>query len=220
MVMKEFVSGERLFAADLNDNFDETQLAANILSGTFDLERIPNLDEGRIPDLAASKITSGTLASTLLPAGSIVKVAQSVKTDTFSSSSSSFVEVTGVSASITPASATNKILVVCQISYATKNADGPIFKVTRAGTDIYRGDAAGSRTRAVFGGNSTTDMERHLLPGIIVYLDSPDTTSSTTYRLEMAAPDGTGHVNRPQDDADQARRVRGASSITLVEVVA
>jgi hypothetical protein len=77
MAMKEFTAGERLFAADLNDNFDETQLAGNILSGTFNDARIPNLaasktttgtfNDARIPNLAATKITSGTFNAARIP---------------------------------------------------------------------------------------------------------------------------------------------------------
>lgn len=43
MVMKTFTAGERLFAADLNDNFDETKSADNITSGTIDAARLPPL---------------------------------------------------------------------------------------------------------------------------------------------------------------------------------
>lgn len=97
MSMKTFIPGERLFAADINGNFDETKKGENITSGTvaaarianldaskitsgaFNTARIPNLDASkitsgtfntaRIPNLAASKITSGTFNEARLPAG-------------------------------------------------------------------------------------------------------------------------------------------------------
>lgn len=95
MSMKNFSPGERLFAADLNDNFNETQKGENITSGvvaanrvanlpaskinsgTFNADRIPNLDASkvtsgsfnaaRIPNLDAGKITSGTFADARIP---------------------------------------------------------------------------------------------------------------------------------------------------------
>ena len=59
--MKTFTDGERLFAEDLNDNFDETKTAGNILSGTFNTARIPNLD--------AAKTTTGTFDVARIPKG-------------------------------------------------------------------------------------------------------------------------------------------------------
>ena len=49
-----------------------------------------------------------------LPAGSVLQVVQTVKTDTFATTSTSFVDITGVSVAITPSSTSSKILIQVQ----------------------------------------------------------------------------------------------------------
>ena len=183
-----------------------------------------------IPYVASTDLVSDWPADSLALANAIdagldaanvgigTNVAQTVKTDTFSTTSSSFTTVTGLSVAITPTSATAKVLVICQITYSSAGSNYGSFKMTRGGTDVYRGDAAGSRTRSVFAGDGDAAFADHAWSGAIVFLDSPATTSSTTYQVEAAAGLGTLYVNRSFDDVDDARFVRGASSITAIEV--
>lgn len=92
-------------------------------------------------------------------------------------------------------------------------------KLRGGGTDFYVGNAAGSRTRAVFGGNAGGDLLLNTSHSIMA-IDSPATTSATTYRLECRAINGTIHLNRSNTDTDSIDNVRGASSIILMEVAA
>ena len=155
-------------------------------------------------------------------AGSILQVVSTNKTDTFTTASGTFVTVTGLSASITPSSTSSKILVLAQIShgFGGVNQHYGFFKVTRGGTDIYVGDSASSRIRAVFGGFTGINLSVAAESGSIMTLDSPSSTSSLTYQVEtMVGPAGGAvFVNRSSSDSDDANRVRGASSITLMEV--
>ena len=50
------------------------------------------------------------------------------------------------------------------------------------------------------------------------HLDSPATTSSVTYKVQMKVVAGTGYINRSLGDTDSAGRPRGTSSITLMEI--
>lgn len=150
-------------------------------------------------------------------------VVQTVKTDTFTSSSTSFVTVTGLSATITPSSATAKVLVVVQISTSFNAVGGAFYKVTGGNTSSYVGASPGSRVAAVFGGfNQADELEYTMVSQSIVFLDSPATTSATTYQVEARGTStGPGvYVNRSADDFNGANRGRGASSITLIEVKA
>jgi hypothetical protein len=156
-----------------------------------------------------------------LPTGSVLQVVQVTKTDAFSTTSNSFVDITGLSASITPTSATSKILVLSTVSAAGNNATcGYYLKLLRGSTDIFIGDAAGSRTR-VTGANINSDNNFFNTNGF-TFLDSPATTSSTTYKFQIATSFGTNTigVNRSVNDTDNATIGRGPSSIVLMEIAA
>ena len=161
------------------------------------------------------------IQSSDLPAGTVLQVVSTNKTDVFTSTSLTYTPVTGLSATITPRSTSSKILVVAQVTHGFSNANGyGFFKVTRGGTDIYQGDAAGSRTRAVFGGYSSVDLTVAMESSSITTLDSPNTASSITYQVEVVLGGGgtSAWVNRGGNDNDNSQRGRGASSITLIEV--
>ena len=148
-------------------------------------------------------------------------VVQTVKTDTFTTTSSTFVDVTGLTATITPTTASSKILVVAQI---TASASGVVFlKIAGGNSAAYVGDAAGSRIRTVAFLQSTGDrVDASAYAQTIVYLDSPSTTSPTTYSAQVALNSGgtLAVVNRSQFDTDNTTYGRGASSITVIEVAA
>jgi hypothetical protein len=151
----------------------------------------------------------------------ILQVVSTAKTDPYTSSAATFQAVTGLSATITPSSATSKILVLAQISYSfqTSAVYHGAYKVTRGGTDIYRGDAAGSRTRAVFGGYTNSNSDLVLNSNAINFLDSPASTSALTYQVEVFPNSTAIFINRTNGDGtDNVIRTRGSSSITLMEV--
>jgi hypothetical protein len=153
--------------------------------------------------------------------GAILQVIQTIKTDTFTvASGASFVSITGLSATITPASASNKILVIANVQYGLGNiANIGTFRLYGGNTNTYIGDSASTRTRGVFGGGFAPDGSAILLSGSISYLDSPATTSAITYGVEVK-PDTSTFVNRSVGDSDETARTRGASSIILMEVAA
>jgi hypothetical protein len=170
----------------------------------------------------ANNVTAGTLGKSRLPTGSILQVVQTQKTDTFSSQSQSFVDITGLSVSITPTSATSKILVCMNVMLGgTAHHD---LKIVRGSTDIAIGDSAGNRVRG------TSHMYRgysggvyDISPASMMWLDSPATTSSTTYKLQVASPYNAAYVayiNRVATDDDNSYNGRGVSTITVMEIAA
>jgi hypothetical protein len=154
--------------------------------------------------------------------GKVLQVVSTTKTDTFTTTSSTFTDVTGYSVSITPSNTTSKILVHYDISVST---DGGTHcgraQLMRNSTAIKIGDAAGNRTRVT--GQIETQNYYNDLPLISgSYLDSPSTTSSVTYKVQVARVGGTGSdivcVNRGELDDDTAARPRGACTITVLEI--
>ena len=149
--------------------------------------------------------------------GKVLQVVQTVKTDTFSrtSSGSDTGDVTGLSVSITPSSTSNKVLVFATVMHAGASGQETFLKIVRDSTDIYVGDAAGSRLRMSTSGRTGTAAQQ--AQAAMMFLDSPSTTSSTTYKIQAGA-EGTQtvYINRSENDGDNSTIARTASQITVM----
>ena len=167
--------------------------------------------------------TTGTLVtSNAMPTGSVLQVVSATKTDTASSSSYTFADITGLSVSITPSSASNKILIIASINLAWANGVSKVgARLMRDSTAIAIGDTAGSRTRATGALYLGTDAYSSFTCSTN-YLDSPASTSALTYKWQFNALDnaGTVYVNRGAIDTDAASSARTVSSITVMEIKA
>jgi hypothetical protein len=162
---------------------------------------------------------AGVLPDANAPSGSVIQVVQTVKVDTASTTSASFSDISGLSVSITPTSASNKVLVFVNVS-ASNNTGGGMVKLVRNSTDIAVGTATGSRTAASLGNYFDADLNSVRTDGI-TFLDSPSTTSSTIYKLQFRiGTSGTMVVNRSFNDSDQAFTACTVSMITVMEIAA
>jgi hypothetical protein len=175
--------------------------------------------DGAISGLTATGIS----AVQKLPAGTVLQVVQTVKSDTFTSTSASYIDITGLSVTITPTSASSKILVIYNTTVGAQSGQYSVgLQLVRNSTAIYLGDAAGSRTRSSSWAWSE-GSQYAMIPTNGTFLDSPATTSATTYKLQMYNPYGPGvttYLNRNQVDGDNAVSGRTASSITVMEIAA
>ena len=156
-----------------------------------------------------------------LPSGSsggIIQIKSTTKTDTFTTASTSFTDVTGLSVSITPTRADSKIFVLVT---SCGNTNGPkgYGRLMRDSTAIAVGDADGSTVQATFDMNNAGASNRgDSYVGQI--LDSPSTTSSVTYKLQVRHENGSGNINinRINSTDDSAVACRYSSTITAMEV--
>jgi len=158
-------------------------------------------------------------------AGKVLQVVSATKTDTLSTSSTSFIDVSGLSVSITPSSASSKIFITYSVNVGFDANRGQQWRLMRDSTAICIGDAGGGRTRSssfTFRDTDWSFINRATWCLSNNFLDSPNTTSATTYKLQIGAigeTDGTNvYVNRTSLDQDSIATGRTASTITVMEI--
>jgi hypothetical protein len=144
--------------------------------------------------------------------GAVLQVAQTVLNTTTSTTSASLVDVSGFSVSITPKSTSSKVLVTVNLAVGFSSADDTYFNLVRGSTSIAIGSGGTSNYSAYRRGNIIGDTGMDTVT--IVFLDSPSTTSATTYKMQYGTRVGTLFVNRRGTDTNFAT----SSSITAMEL--
>jgi hypothetical protein len=169
--------------------------------------------------VADSSEATGLKWATPASGGKVLQVVSTTKTDTFTLNSATYTDVTGLSASITPSAATSKILVLVSLNMATNASAGFAYaRIVRDSTAIAIGDSASSRIQSTTGGVSKIAETQFF--GGSNFLDSPATTSSTTYKIQLYAQAGTAaaYINRSHIDNDGTDSMRAVSTITCLEI--
>jgi hypothetical protein len=155
--------------------------------------------------------------------GKILQVVSTTKTDTFSTTSLTPVDITGLSISITPTLSTSKILITGSVCWGNSDSIPYLvgIKLVRNSTDICIADAAGNRSRWTIGAQGVYTPDNTVFAPLN-FLDSPATTSATTYKLQGSVEGGrTLWINRGvENDGDSSNTGRFISTITLMEVAA
>lgn len=177
----------------------------------------------------AGNVLTAAQMNNLRGAFRILQVVSTTKTDIFSSSQATggVVDVTGLSATITPSATSSKILIVASVSgtllYSATYYPSISVVLKRGGSAIGGGTTAGSRvsTNGSSGGGALDTKSGSSVT--FNYLDSPATTSATTYQIAIHNTlnvTATIACNQFGDDANAANIARPSSTITLFEVSA
>jgi hypothetical protein len=177
----------------------------------------------------SGQVLTASQMNNLRGAFRVLQVVQTVKTDTFTTSSTTPVDVTGLSATITPSSTSSKILILTDVAYsiALNNYIVGFIRLAGGNAGNYIGDASSNRTRTTkqLTFSTSGDIQASMFNFGATYLDSPNTTSATTYKVQVwltsnsASPLVT--VNRRGSGFDDAAYSGvGASSITVMEISA
>ena len=160
----------------------------------------------------------GAITANNVGAGNVLQVVSATKTNRFTTTSTSFTNVTDFAASITPSSTSSKILVIASTTGACNSSTGPVFiNLTRAGSSVYIGDAVNSAVRCSSYLTSASNDKAQAMS--LNYLDSPATTSSVTYQIQIRSESGS-IVSVGGSTNTGVANVSGAtpSTITLMEI--
>jgi len=170
-------------------------------------------------------VNNGTLSSDVVfPEHHIIQVLQTVKTDTFSDAvNATFEAVTGLSQDITLSNASNKVLVMVQLSAVNESSGGGgVASIFRGSTNILVANTGGSNQLEGGVAFEQYNADSHMPPVTMFMqkLDAPGSVGPHTYAVYVAgdANGNTIYVNRTEDDSNFTYIQRTTSSITLMEI--
>jgi hypothetical protein len=221
----DFSTGHRVLYSTAPTTIVYELILDNATYGTLDAENV--LGSGALmatpttlpAAFVAGQVLTAAQQNALRGAFRVLQVVSTNKSDTFSVTSGSYTDVTGLSVSITPSATSSQILVIASINGSQDiGINDSAVQLVRGSTAIAIGDASGSHVQAstmfqaYFGGSSD-------FVGI-TFLDSPATTSATTYKIQVRSVTGSAitYINRSK--TDNATGPRTVSSITVMEISA
>tara|TARA_R100000781_G_scaffold28561_1_gene21112 strand:+ start:879 stop:1493 length:615 start_codon:yes stop_codon:yes gene_type:complete len=168
----------------------------------------------------------GTILTTNSSVGKILQIVQIAKTDTASTTSTTFGDVSGLSQAITTV-AGSKVLCLGNVFFGSSAAYSTWFRLVRVDVDgstnyPWLGDADSTVTRASAGtytGYYNYQAENHSF----TCLDTPSGAGTHTYKIQWKqgySGGYTSYIGRDAGGSTDASRGRVPSSITLIEVAA
>ena len=157
--------------------------------------------------------------------GKLLQVVQAIKTDAEAIVTGfTWTDIGDLSVTITPSATTSKVFVMSDFACGSSNAYSMKVRLYRGSTHIYKGDdsddyvSVTKRLQPYGASNDVYKLENVALG----FLDSPNTTSATTYKLQAACYGSqTMYINRTS--TMNAQKSLGydsipASSITVMEI--
>jgi hypothetical protein len=167
----------------------------NLAAGTTDTQI--GLDRARLTTLEAP--------------GRVIQTASVIKTNHFTTSSSSYTDIPGLSVTITPSSSSNRIAIFANVNFSSVTTSDCLIRLVRNSTEIA-GATDGGTARGFAQYSSSYNLAQ--TTGSIAFVDLPATTSATTYKIQIfqVGGAGTATVNRRGSDANF-----GASSTIIVQ---
>ena len=195
-------------------------------NGTITGVAVGGLPDGIVDTdmLAANAVSSAKLASGV--GGKILQVVQVAKTDTASTTSTTFEDISGLSQAITTV-AGSKVLCLGNFFFGSSAAYSTWFRLVRVDVDgstnyPWLGDADSTVTRAS-AGTYTGYYNYKAENSAFTCLDTPSGAGSHTYKIQWKqgySGGYTSYIGRDGQGSTDGSRGRVPSSITLIEVAA
>ena len=170
-------------------------------------------------ELKVDTITPNTVAVIDAPWKVLQVVHTSVTAATFSTTSTSAVDLTGMTVDITPAATSSKILLMAVVNFDMSDTNVFAgFTALRDSTAIDNGigTGVGSRIACAAWGNSHNNQTMSSVT--MTFLDAPSSTSAITYKIQVDIDNGTFYLNRSTTDSDNSSFGRTISTLTAMEV--
>ena len=175
------------------------------------------------PTISTGAILNSSGRPMVNQTGCILQIVQAVKTDTFTTTSASYVDVTGLSVTITPSSTSSKILVTYSLQFSGITDSYGAATFVRNGSIVVAGTSAtGNQTNVTtaLATGSSGNWDYKLQTSQFEYLDSPATTSALTYKVQVKVTYSSRQVNinGPYSTDNYAYSNFGVSTITVKEI--
>ena len=183
------------------------KLTADSGGGTFEIKAPSSSANTRVLTLPdTGNLTLGG------PYGKLLQIPLfAIKTDLFSTSTTgSFQDIPGLSLTITPTLSSSKILILANMCHDISSNSDYAYRLLRGSTALGN-STVGSEGNRVGIACGTNDADRGS-PVSIIFLDSPNTTSATTYKIQANHQNGTYRCNSRDGQWD------GSSTIAVMEV--
>ena len=163
-----------------------------------------------------------TSVNNAMDAGKILQVVHTTKNDVFTTTSTTYTDLTGLSANITPRSTSSKIIAIASVEGATTTATTSStgsFRVVRDSTplDVGAAGGVGPQSAGVISTRNITSIGLTMAT-TKSFQDSPATTSTLNYKVQVRVGAGTLFINRAEDDSTSLASNRFISTLTLMEV--
>tara|TARA_B100000123_G_scaffold111345_1_gene81918 strand:+ start:583 stop:1104 length:522 start_codon:yes stop_codon:yes gene_type:complete len=171
------------------------------MTGQINVNKIAARSGNTITINSGDKI-SGAAGSIIAP-GQVIQLVQQQTNTVFSTTSSSYVD-TGFAASITPKFSSSKIYVIAGLNMYNNATNGV------SSTTLYRGDSRVSDSATYGHAYGYSNAGAHVHHHTFTYLDSPNTTSSTEYKIYISCYTNGGTLYMCINNS--------SSTLTLMEI--
>ena len=206
----------------LLDGTDST--GANANSSVLLDSSAANTDVGSLMSYEAGAVdgavTLPVSRSDLSLAGGVVQVVQTEQTaaSSISNPGGSFIDLTGMSVTITPTSSNSRIFIHAQINITGRAANNVMHgRLDRNGTIIHLGDADGSKNRSFAEGQPVPDGSSGQI--ICMFVDSPATTDPLIYKIQVTSNNIIFFNRAAHSENANNTGSRTASSIIEMEIL-